>query len=275
MMKRIFAMLILICIMLSFSSCIKTKAPSDGETTAGEEESSPFDLVSVPEKNAWRDNIIARLTEKREVIFSSLSPAERNMGVSLIDVDLDGMPELALAFPGGSAGNTLFTLFDIVSGEEIGSYNAAYYGDKPLGELALYLDTELNKYLYVGKAVFRNGSDTSSCLTYTVAYDGEGKEYTQKIIFLEEYEYSEGSNSDSEKPVSSVLHTVNGIRVSHEKYLYETAVFMQKTVKIPDSDVVYIEWNDIEGDTEEEKISAMADALINSTQAFVKGKTID
>jgi len=273
--KRILSALLVLSVLLLLISC--SRAQSGGEdtesTSSVSEEASPFDYVSLTERSGWRDRLIARLTEQKSKA-SADQDFVGNVGVGLIDIDLDGTPEVAFSYPGGSAGNTFFILVDMDSGEEVGSFSPGWYGDKHLGELAIFLDTELNRYSYVGVCNYREGWDTLYTLTYTVSYKEALSEYDQDVLFEAIYRYDIGSSGEIEEPESSVEHYIGGKRASHEDYVHESALFWQRAVKIPESDFVHIEWDNVEGESGEEKISAMADALINSTQVFIRGEDI-
>lgn len=269
--KKIFSLLLMSCILLSAASCTEKKDPPPKETEAATEEASPFDVISAEEKEGWREHLIKCLTDKKEQTADPSDPLLSNIGAALIDVDLDGFPELALTYPGGSAGNTFVELFDIKSGESVGFFSPGRYGEKELGELALFLNTETSRYIYVGLSGYRGGASVTHSEIYTVAYSDKLSEYSHTSLFSETYE--EEANGTDVKLTARLC--INGSEVSAEDYVHKKASFWQKLVRIDSSDVVYVSWESISGESDSERAAAMADALINSTQVFIRGDEIN
>lgn len=272
-MKRIsaLALLLTLLVMTFLSSCAKENPDISATTTTAEsEDRSPIDVLPQSEKAGWRDPIKA-------IIFSVLpngdSPAERVMGAGLLDLDLDGVPEVVLAYPGGSAGNTYFDVRDLNTGELRGSFGTGWYGEKQLGELAVYLDTETSRYTYVGQANYRIGWQTMERSVYTITLDDKGQ-FKDKQLFLEEYSYPSDWNQTLVGD-SAVVFKAGGNTLTHEDYFSKLEAFWQKLVKIEGTDFVCIDFDDVQGETNEEIASAVADSLVNSTQEFVKGDEIN
>lgn len=273
-MKRIsaLALLLILLVMTTLSSCGK-ETPDTATvttTTAESEDRSPIDVLPQSEKAGWRDPVKAIILS---VLPNGDSPAERAMGAGLLDLDLDGVPEVILAYPGGSAGNTCFDVRDLNTGELRGFFGAGWYGDKQLGELAVYLDTETSRYIYVGQANYRIGRQTMERSVYTITLDDKGQ-FKDKQLFLEEYSYPADWNQTLVGD-ATVVFKAGGNTITHEDYFSRLEAFWQKLVKIEGTDFVCIDFDDVQGETNEEIAEAVADSLVNSTQEFVKGDEIN
>ena len=98
--------------------------------------------------------------------------------MGLFDVNLDGVPELLLDLGGGSAGNDYFYVYDIFTGERIGTINGS--GSEAW---AVYYDIENNKYITIGRYDWRSGDSGSSHFVKTIIFDENAQEYCEKSLF--------------------------------------------------------------------------------------------
>jgi len=264
-MKKLLVFVLVFTVALSAFGC--SRPNEEGNVTSGSHEgdnTEPFKYVSMQEKSEWREPLIARI---RALIASEDEHGPRNIGIGIIDVDLDGTPEVAYSTPGGTAGNTFFALYDLESGEMVGYFSPGWYGDKELGELALYLDTVVGRYTYVGICNYRCGWQEKYTEIYTIS-EGDGTlRYTQKSLFEEHFIYN-----DPGKSQTYAEHYIGDELVTYDDYMPKCEAFLQRLMKIEGSDFIHIEWDSLSGDGD--AAEEMADALINSTQVFVKGDII-
>ena len=271
MKKSLFFVFLILALVFTSVSCSKggnTDATSEPENTTAE--AAGINTVGVSQKLEWKPFLTEQI---KKCLSSDEGLLATPIGFGIIDVDMDAMPELAVAYLGGTAGNIFFQLIDVKTGEERGSFDIGTRAGGKLGSLAIYLDTETKSYMYAGESNYRGGWQmmTRNVMTFKTE---DGKEYNEYCLFCEVYEYP--SNMGNDTPAASKVECyVNGELVLHENYFAEYEAFWEKLVKIENSDFVYFkvtEFNDTTG--AEAKAESIADALINSTQVFVKGGEI-
>ena len=104
--------------------------------------------------------------------------------MGLFDVNLDGVPELLLNLGGGSARNDYFYIYDILTGEKLGTINGG-----GSDAWAIYYDIESNTYIPIGRYDWGSRDSGSSHFVKTIIFDETVQEYCEKSLFYSAYEY--------------------------------------------------------------------------------------
>lgn len=195
--------------------------------------------------------------------------------MGLFDVNLDGVPELLLNLGGGSAGNDYFYVYDIFTGENIGTINGG--GSEAW---AVYYDVENNKYITIGRYDWRSGDSGSRHFVKTIIYDENNHEYREKSLFFSSYEYDKiervdenGDFSGIDIEIADVSFGVNGESSEFQNYHYEITEFYQKHCLVPYTGIKLFYWSDVsdEDDSYQERAEKMANMLLyGSEQKFIK-----
>ena len=122
------------------------------------------DIKFIPSENreVWREPLV-------KLLSNNYSSSDKNIGypclysdklctvngyqLGLFDFDIDEIPELLVNLGGGSAGNTYFYVYDILTGELLGSLEGDY------GESwCTYFNLNTKKYEIVGQFEWRVGT---------------------------------------------------------------------------------------------------------------------
>ena len=203
--------------------------------------------------------------------------------VALFDIDLDGTPEILGQVNGGSSGSGYYYAHDLVSGEYIGTLHGG--GD---GSWAVYFDREGGDLEVMCEYSLRFGwpSQRYSVSRATLAQNvfGRDKEVYESSYLSVEYEeisiQRELSEEERQEGVSVSYDTaytalsfgVNGERVGPDEYYREYGYFADNYLRVDGSGIQSLSWIDVAGEAEDadERARLMADALIGSTQKFVK-----
>lgn len=279
-MKRVLTIVLSILLLFSAVACNYTNKTHDRENDEQSEnyientQIDNYEFISAEEKASWRHRLINILSncEKYAPEFGCYG----SYAAAIMDLNFDNTPEVILASYGGSMCNIPLQIFDLNSGEMLGTYIASQYGPD-------------NVYLCVAK---KDGK-------YVILRDGSiritADEFHRSIGILKVNEDTKSNYLISESILSSSTengtetYMVNGIRADKEFYdeQYDQFLFEYKTIDqtamqlFKWSDYGELEWKDFgikEGiDPESHRILAekMADALISSSQEFIKYKTID
>lgn len=193
---------------------------------------------------------------------------EHGDNLGLFDVTGDGMPELLLEPYGfiGSSGGMTWYVYDISSGVKIGEIGGGngdiwccyYYredgGIYPVNRYStrggwglLYTSTSTIKYsekygMYVSTSCF--GSDQ-----FVVTVKGE--------LGVEDYTESR--------------YYVSGKQAGMEEYFYVCGMFDAACIRIPETELIMINWNKVASDEDDRFVRAekMTEALLSSGQKFI------
>ncbi len=203
-----------------------------------------YDFISKNAKSFWKSDIIETLSgtnafEDRE--YGCL-------GAGLMDINFDGVPELVLLYAGGSMGNVCTFIYDISSSEKLYYYNAAHYEDWDKISLCVYA-TQNGEYFTVGEGSIR--PETKFHLTT----------YTLNENFDFDWLFCEA--------VDGTEYWYNNEKISKSEYDEKKQQFESTHDKIEQTQIQLVYWKDLNTESKQIAIEAMADALINSSQEFI------
>lgn len=213
------------------------------------DENRPYDLISKQERLSWKNKIVTVISnndlyEEYEVLN------HWSLGMALMDMNLDGTPELIAASSGGSMGNVCLEVYDLESGERLCILgDTPHYNDWDNVYLCVHRDNEGN-YFIVNEGALRVGLDRymiTSSLNDQLKFD---------TIF------EEVKSSDDD-----IQYYCDGKEVNKAEFEKQKAQL--KNYEISETQMKIIYWEDIGTETESAAISAMADALVGSHQQFI------
>jgi len=243
-MKKIFAIFLCLLLMMSLVSC-------DRENEAFDPQKTSYSFISKQERLSWKNKIVAVMSagdfyEDIEV-FGHLF-----FGMALMDMNLDGTPELIAAYAGGSMGNVCVEVFDLETGEPLRLLGSTpHYKDEDRIYLCVHRDREGN-YLIVNEGCLRDGLEW-----YTLTSSVNEK---MKLDTL----FAEVASSDD-----CIRYYCKTDEVEKAEFEKQEDQFKKDYREITETQVKIIYWKDIDTATESGAISAMADALVNSEQEFI------
>ena len=216
-----------------------------------EEENVPYYFISAEERLSWRDKIIAVLSDN--LIYEDIEWG--GLGAALMDINLDGIPELITAGSGGSMGNVALVVYDIESGEKICAWgDTPHYWSLDNVYLCLYRNSEGN-YIVLNEGSLRFGP--------------EG--YYVISVLNENFKFDAIFEKVSEDMVTKGYY-FNRAEVSKTEFERQQSLFEAEYQEISSTRMKIIYWDDIEvnkSNNKNDAISLMADALINSEQEFI------
>jgi len=200
----------------------------------------------------------------------------------LLDITQDGVPELLVHPFGyhGSSGTSTYFVYNIYSGQKLGEI------DGGSGESwCYYYYTETDELNLIGQYWLRCGWDWRDRYMTKVYYEDSVGE-CMEAVYLHTAHAINGEETDivDEDPddmfytatwVESYPETTYyryGQEVYLDDYYAEYDWFLQKCIRIPETELVLINWDDISDadDDYSTKGSKMADALISSDQEFIQ-----
>ncbi len=194
--------------------------------------------------------------------------------IGLFDINVDGVPELLIDMGGGSAGNSFYEVYDIQSGENIGSLDGGQEDS-----WCVYLDTNMGDFEaigqfewrcgWAGKERFINKADITHTLdgiekyVYETTYLRADYRIDAAAVDLTQEEIENGIHGAWEEIYTGVSFRVNGSDASIESYFGEFDCFMQTYIRIPETALKLIHRSDYS--TPEE----IVEALLSTTQQYI------
>ena len=264
--------------------------------------------LSDDEKESWRELLIKLLSTLHAYDYTvEYLPSEDipdgytayiqgSDGVGLIDVDCDGLPELAEWFQdGGTALNSSITLYKL-NGTACGGLHTGWYGDIVIyqdneghmvhaldeggtlyGDWSVYVDA-FGASIVLGKYNYGNMITTTEHYVSEIRYDNEDDIYFNKDC----YYWFRDIDSIYESTADTRIH----IAIDYGYYFkkdYKTQVGVAEVESyfadlvsryrlVEGSQLTIIEWKDIEGygALSQEKLAVkMAELLLSSEQKFL------
>lgn len=282
-MKKIIVLCLSLLLCLSLVSCSQSNnyCRIDG---------MDFYFVSDSDKEEWREPLIKLLSNVAEPygehgeIMGYRAPdpnapsIPRPFACGLFDVTGDGIAELLLMplGSGGSSGSVLYEIYDIQTGTQIGHMSG---GGCELW--CAYYNKTNGKIEYFGEYVTQEGYSTQIRHLDKSEYDDDRGMYISTEYIYEKYVF-EGkmTNIEDEDPedgiysaewneyCKSATYQINGKETTIHDYLSEHSHFQTDYIRIPETALVTIKWNDVteEGDDHATEGRKMADALIGRCQ---------
>ena len=163
------------------------------------------------------------------------------------------MPELILAYTGGSMGNVCIVAYDIESGQRLCFLGETpHYQDCYSISLCVHKNQDGN-YMLMNKGALRDGLewyDLTSALTGQFQFD----------VLFEKVSSSRDNSS---------RYYCKGEEVTQIEFETQLVRFEQIYVEIPETQIRIIHWDDLDTSDKDTALAAMADALIGSEQQFV------
>ena len=253
-MKKILAILLCGVMLLCAVSCKNSETDNqdkNGKTEDGKTQQPAF--ISQLEKNTWKDD----LTE----ILSTVNEKPGNYAVGLMDINFDNLPEVLVAYPGGSLGNIFIEIYDLESGEKLVYYDAAQYSTGSDVYLCIFEHNE--EYVILAEGTMRS---------FDFGWIQSTSLVSKNIDLEEHYLEAERLFAKSVYEEEGLFYDVNGKQVDKKQYDDYCQQFLEDYKEIGATRMQLIRWSSIETEDESELAENMADALINSSQEFVDNK---
>lgn len=286
---------------LLFSSCLTCAAcRTDHTADAGSPgadlivDGTPVLYVDEAQKQTWEEPI-ARLLANVEIPYGEggeilgVAPLDPdspsvplNYGCGLLDINLDGTPELLVHPDGcfGSSGCATYFAYDIHTGRRVGVIDDGVGTDT----WCLYYSTEEKAFRLVGQYWLRGGWAARDRYLSFLEYDSESEEFLNSVylhtfhaIDLERDELGDPDSTDDvdiivvEEIYSDMAYMINGEKSYLDEYYDAYDRFVASHIRIPETALQLIGWDDVSEDEDsyEEKAKKMAKALVSTDQAFL------
>lgn len=185
--------------------------------------------------------------------------------IALMDINLDGTPELILATPGGSACNIDYAAFDLYTEEMLLFFGGGY--DEVWENV---YDIENDTIKVIGKFGMQMGADYQMQFITQIAYDTEKQQYEQFERFY--FSYYTVNPMDPENWYIGTDYRMNNETVAVSDYVSAYNDYVNSHVHIVNTVMKLIDWDEVatEEDSVEQRSKAMAEALLSSGQEFIK-----
>lgn len=307
--KSIFAVALIIVLCVFCGGCrndANEKFESEGSLGAASVEKSDeatekvkyiyqmqyVDLAFVPDeqKNEWKSALVSLLNNEKTPVYekgegldgySYLYPdrpcIEPGDQLALFDVNTDGTPELLVNVGGGSAGNTFYYVYDLMSGKKIGTLDGGWSNS-----WCIYFDRTTGRFASIGQFEWRDGWAGKIRFVNKATIPGAMSESNDRLreenLLCAYYTIDKvpvrttDGEDDQEEIYTGVLFWVNGESATIEEYFYAQDRLTEDLIRIAETGIRLIDWDDVVGRDEEVAVKAekMADALLSSGQKFVK-----
>lgn len=233
------------------------------------------------EKEVWRpylEILIAKLhhydTYEWDEEYQDYSlTAFGSSGLALFDIDADGTPELFEMHFGGSAQNVDYRIYDLLTGDEIGSLD-----DDTSFTWKMYLNARTGEYEAWAQYQWREGFDTR--IRYlSRASISRSPDDDQSTAVVEDVSLHmrsclnrivEGENIEYDD--YSVRYYNRKNEIGMDTFYDQYTSFLNACVPIADTGITVFLWWDYTDSkqTQEERAVIMTDLLLGSDQKFIK-----
>ena len=311
MKTRTFLMILLIlALFLPCTSCGKDnegtpeEIATESSTEAQETEKIKYiyktkyvdiEFATDEQKREWRSALVSLLNNEKTPIYEKgeglvgytcLYPErpciEPGYQLALFDINTDGTPELLVNVGGGTAGNAFYYVYDIVSGEEIGTLEGGHSNS-----WCIYFNQTTGNYEAIGQFEWRSGwmgkirFVNKATITNTMAWNDAYLHETSLMcayydidaakVELTAEEIEEGIHASWEEIYPGVRFWVNGDSASIETYFNAQDEFVENYIRITETGIQLVDWDDVTTDEDNVAIKAekMAEALITTNQKFI------
>ncbi|MBR4016991.1 MAG: hypothetical protein IKK11_04165 [Oscillospiraceae bacterium] len=254
-MKKI--LLLLLCGILIFNavSCSRNDDPEETDGTEGIT-ASKYTFISNEEKSTWKSNLTAVLS-KIEIHDEPGIPG--SFAIGLMDINFDNSPEVFAAHAGGSMGNVFIEIYDLDSGEQLISYNAAHWESSE--NIYLCVADKNGEYVVLSEGALRND------IGWMKLIDLLPKNIDSQAVYLmTESLFAEALSNEAEH------YEYKGNIVDKSQYDEYYRIFLDEYNKIESTQIQLIKWSSIESENRNELVEKMADALIHTSQDFIDNK---
>ena len=208
----------------------------------------------------------------------------QNYRCGLLDVTQDGIPELLVHPFGyfGSSGTETYYAYNFYSGQKLGEINSSSNGS-----WCFYYDTQSNKIELYGQYWLRQGAGREDFYAKKLWYFDSNMEIYVNDYLQATYEmptYDEQDVTLYSKPQANplyddsdigncnkIIYYVGDKEVAFDEYYAECDEFVTNKIKIPQTELIMIDWDDVAENEDDYIIKGkkMAEALINTEQKFI------
>ena len=182
----------------------------------------------------------------------ALKQIEEGVGsyaVGLMDVTLDGVPEIFLAYRGGSMGNRPFQIYDLRSAQKLGYYDGSVGG-------GIYpVKSSDGEVIWLSEGCFRDPD--LGILDFLVRILPE---FGERYLAADALFHKAENRKDGKEAFYSVGN--ENKTLSKAEYYEEYGKFRDSHRRIPFAEMKLVEWNSIEAESKQEIASEMAEALL-------------
>lgn len=195
--------------------------------------------------------------------------------MGLFDVNIDGTPELLVDLGGGSAGNSYYFIYDIISGKHIGTINGG-----GVDSWCIYYNTSKEQFVSIGSYSWRSGDACDMHFITTIRFFDKSQKFDEDLLFYLKYEYEKiaikdenGHTTGYDIKIAEVAFGAKDSKCDHDEYYIAYDEFLMTNILIPSTGLKLYRWSDVsdEGDTYEERAAKMARMLLyDSGQKFIK-----
>ena len=182
----------------------------------------------------------------------ALKQIEEGVGsnaVGLMDVTLDGVPEIFLAYRGGSMGNRPFQIYDLRSAQKLGYYDGSVGG-------GIYpVKSSDGEVIWLSEGCFRDPD--LGIVDFLVRILPE---FGERYLAADSLFHKAENRKDGKEAFYSVGN--ENKTLSKAEYYEEYGKFRDSHRRIPFAEMKLVEWNSIEAESKQEIASEMAEALL-------------
>ena len=261
MLKRCLTVLTCVALLLCASACqwewpnVHHTAASTAAPLPPIPEERPYVFLSQVQKEAWRPRLVSLLStlEIRTVIPEGYG----SMAVGLMDLNFDHLPEVFVAYPGGSMGNLYFEIYDLSGEDEPLSFNAGHW---PGEEYDVYFCVVEHPE---GFAVLHEGSlrdpgvgTFRSIQILPRVIDPADSDLTTQPLFCCSTE-------------GDPYYAYRGEEVTFLEYDTRYGQYSAEYYHISSTRMQLFYWDELSGSTRAELVESMAEALLHSSQNFL------
>ena len=227
----------------------------------GNPSDSQITFIPQSEKDAYKEKLTDVLSSVKKSSYISGLGSFSAFGAGLMDINFDNVPEVLVAYPGGSMGNVFIEIYDLETGKRTATYNAAHW------------ENAYNIYLCVAKfdgdyVILTEGSYREPAIGWIKVFGVLNQELSS--------DYLSGKALFAESE-DAAYYEYNDEIVSKEEYQRQFGKFTMEYDKIEETQIIIVKWSDVGFDNEKSDGSdidvyaeKLAEALIHSGQEFIE-----
>ncbi len=225
-----------------------------------------LEFISNEKKELWReplvkllssDEFLAKEDEKLmgSLIYSNESGHHIIYNLGLFDINTDGMPELMVGLGGGSKGNNAYSVYDILAGTEIGSFEGSFDDS-----LCIYFNKMTGEYETICEFWWQHGLSNPfvyiNKMTISPTLNTDNQVHQENYLYVNYQINIEGDCENSK-------YEVRGEDANFEQYLRAHMAFNSDYVRIYETGLTLIKQYDYSTPAE------IVEALLSTGQQFV------